>query len=124
MIKEDDPSAPLTREALYALVWSEPMLKVAVRSRCRNGKASASSAFQDAEAQIEAPDGTPVPTFFDRWGRANRIEQFFRDAEQRAAGLSDDERFRLLERLKLAREMVGSVDALDRFMAWKAPKER
>jgi hypothetical protein len=60
----------------------------------------------------------------DRWGRANRIEQFFRDAEQRATGLSDAERLRLLERLKLAREMVGSVDALDRFMAWRAPDER
>lgn len=60
----------------------------------------------------------------DRWGRANRIEQFFRDAEQRSAGLSENDRFRLLDRLKLAREMVGSVDALDRFMAWRAPDER
>jgi hypothetical protein len=60
----------------------------------------------------------------DRWGRATRIEQFFRDAEQRATGLSDDERLRLLERLKLAREMVGSVDALDRFLAWRSPDER
>jgi dsDNA-specific endonuclease/ATPase MutS2 len=60
----------------------------------------------------------------DRWGRANRIEQFFRDAEQRAAGLSENDRFRLLDRLKLAREMVGSVDALDRFLAWRAPEER
>lgn len=60
----------------------------------------------------------------DRWERANRIEQFFRDSEQRAAGLSDAERLRLLERLKLAREMVGSVDALDRFMAWRAPDEQ
>ena len=30
-IKEDTPSTPLTREALYALVWAEPMLKVAAR---------------------------------------------------------------------------------------------
>jgi hypothetical protein len=27
----DVPSTPVTREALYALVWSEPMLKVAAR---------------------------------------------------------------------------------------------
>jgi len=60
----------------------------------------------------------------DRWGRANRIEQFFRDAEQRTAGLSENDRFRLLDRLKLAREMVGSVDALDRFLAWRSPDER
>lgn len=58
------------------------------------------------------------------WGKANRIEQFFKDAEQRADGLGDDERNHLLERLKLAREMVGSVDALDHFMEWVAPEER
>jgi hypothetical protein len=29
-----------------------------------------------------------------------------------------------MERLKLAREMIGSVDALDRFLAWRSPDER
>jgi hypothetical protein len=58
------------------------------------------------------------------WESANYIEQFFQDIERRAAGLSDEDRIRLLERLKLARKMVGSADALDRFMAWKAPDER
>jgi hypothetical protein len=58
------------------------------------------------------------------WGRATRIEQFFWDAEQRAADLGDDERLRLLERLKHAREMAGSIDALKRFMMWRAPDER
>jgi hypothetical protein len=59
----------------------------------------------------------------NQWGRANRIEQFFRDVEKRAASLDESERLKLLERLKLAREMVGSVDALDRFLAWRAPDE-
>jgi len=38
--------------------------------------------------------------------------------------LSENDSFRLLDRLKLAREMVGSVDALDRFLAWRTPEER
>jgi hypothetical protein len=58
------------------------------------------------------------------WTESNRIEQFFQDAEQRAAKLSDNQRLKTLERLKLARELVGSVDALDRFMRWKSPDER
>jgi hypothetical protein len=58
------------------------------------------------------------------WTKSNRIEQFFQDAEQKAAKLSDDQRLKTLERLKLARELVGSVDALDRFMRWKSPDER
>jgi hypothetical protein len=27
----EDPTGPVAREALYALVWTEPMLKVAAR---------------------------------------------------------------------------------------------
>jgi hypothetical protein len=60
----------------------------------------------------------------DRWEKANCIERYFRDAEQRASALSESERLRLLERLKLARDMIGSVDALDCFLAWRAPDER
>lgn len=60
----------------------------------------------------------------DGWAKSNRIEQFFLDAERRAAYLSGNERLKILERLKRARELVGSVDALDHFMAWRSPDER
>ena len=75
-----------------------------------------------AEARKESRD--ELLQIINVWESANRIEQFFRDAERRAAGLSDDEQIRLLEKLKLARKMIGSADALDRFMAWRAPDER
>jgi len=58
------------------------------------------------------------------WAESNRIEQFFLDAERRAATLGEDERLRILERLKRARLLVGSVDTLDHFMAWRSPDER
>ena len=80
------------------------------------------AARRAVEARKESRD--ELLQIIDVWTRANRVEQFFLDAEQRAAGFSDAERLRLLERLKLARKMVGSVDALDRFMAWRAPDER
>ena len=57
------------------------------------------------------------------WAESNRIEQFFLDAERRTANLSGNERLKILERLKRARELVGSVDALDHFMAWRSPDE-
>ena len=59
-----------------------------------------------------------------RWAEANRIEQFFLDAEQRATDLGDHERLEILGKLKLARELVGTIDALDHFMEWKSPDER
>lgn len=60
----------------------------------------------------------------DRWAEANRIAQFFSEAERRAADLGDEERLKLLERLRRAREMIGSTDALEHFMAWRSPEER
>jgi hypothetical protein len=58
------------------------------------------------------------------WAETKRIEEFFADAERRAADLNDDEKGIILERLKLAREMVGGTDALEWLRSWKAPNER
>jgi hypothetical protein len=60
----------------------------------------------------------------DQWAESNRIEQFFTEAEKRASDLGESERLKLLERLRLARELIGSVDALDHFLVWKSPEER
>ncbi len=60
----------------------------------------------------------------DRWAESKRLEQFFADAERRVADLDTDERLRMLDRLKSARELIGSVDALERFRSWKSPEER
>ena len=60
----------------------------------------------------------------DAWGEVNRIEQFFRDAETHAANLEAEEQDRVFERLRLAREMIGSIDALDYLRRWRTPGER
>lgn len=57
------------------------------------------------------------------WAESNQIEQFFKDAERQGAELNDADKAKLLERLKLARELIGTVDAIDHFMAWKSPDE-
>lgn len=58
------------------------------------------------------------------WAEVKKIEEFFADAERRATDLSDAEKGMVLERLKLAYEMVGSTDALQWLRSWKAPDER
>lgn len=60
----------------------------------------------------------------EAWGVAKRIEGFFEDAERRAADLSDMDREALRDRLRRARSLLGGVDALQHFLAWKAPEER
>ncbi|NOV23410.1 hypothetical protein E5S69_07630 [Cupriavidus necator] len=60
----------------------------------------------------------------DGWAQSRRLAEFFLDAEQRLRDLSGEARIEMHERLRRARELVGSVDALERFRSWKAPEER
>ncbi len=59
----------------------------------------------------------------EAWGVAQQIEAFFEDAGRRAAQLAENEKNEFLGRLRRARELLGSVDALERFRAWRAPDE-
>jgi hypothetical protein len=52
------------------------------------------------------------------------IDEFFRDVEDRLAAVPHDRRNKLLKRLQQARALLGDVNALQGFVAWKAPDER
>lgn len=59
------------------------------------------------------------------WAEATRIERFFRDTERRARDVAaPEEREAVQQKLKRGREIVGSVDAFDRFRSWRPPDER
>jgi hypothetical protein len=60
----------------------------------------------------------------EAWGVAKQIEGFFEDAQRRAAELDEDTKAAILDRLKLARGLLGDVDALRRFLGWRSPEER
>lgn len=60
----------------------------------------------------------------DQWAESNRIERFFQDIEQRTESLDEDEKLKVLERLTIARELIGSTDALEHFFRWRSPDER
>jgi hypothetical protein len=60
----------------------------------------------------------------EAWSLARRIEEFLEDIQTRTATRGDEERQRTLERLRQARELLGGVDALQRFSEWKSPDER
>jgi hypothetical protein len=74
--------------------------------------------------QAEKDSREELSGIINAWAKAKRIEEFFAEAERRAADLGDDEKSMILERLKLARGMVGGTDALQWFGSWKAPDER
>jgi hypothetical protein len=60
----------------------------------------------------------------DAWGAAVRLDEFFRDAENRIGRLPVSERSQLLERLMLGRGLLGSTDPLEYFRTWILPSER
>jgi hypothetical protein len=60
----------------------------------------------------------------EKWSEVTRVEKFFEAAEQGAANLPPEEGRTLLRRLRLARDLIGSTNALEHFLEWKAPDER
>lgn len=74
--------------------------------------------------QAEKDSREELSGIINAWAKAKRIAEFFAEAERRAADLGDVEKSMILERLKLAREMVGSTDALQWLRSWRAPDER
>ncbi len=58
------------------------------------------------------------------WGEVKRIEAFFAEAEEQILKSGDGNAEQLLERLKMARELVGPLRALEQLAAWKSPEER
>ena len=115
--------ASVSGEELYEQVWNEPMTKVAIRY-------NVSSSFL---ARVCERLNVPRPTR-SYWAQlevgkaparaAKQVEGFFDDAERRAGKLEFEERRMLLDRVQRARELLGGVDALQHFGAWKAPDER
>ncbi len=53
-----------------------------------------------------------------------QIEQFFKQLEQKASSLPEDQGNRVRERVNVAREVLGTQDPLDYFLHWKTPEER
>ncbi len=58
------------------------------------------------------------------WNRARRIESFFEDAAKSAANLPTDEAATMLKKLDRARELLGGIDSLRHFEAWRSPEDR
>lgn len=59
-----------------------------------------------------------------QWSEVRSIHQFLAGIEQGALSLSEEKKSKVLERLALAREFLGTQDPMDFFMSWKTPDER
>ncbi|HSP92561.1 MAG TPA: hypothetical protein VLN08_16720 [Vicinamibacterales bacterium] len=60
----------------------------------------------------------------DEWALARRVESFFEDAGCSASRLPPSEASAVNSKLERARQLLGGVDSLRHFGAWRAPEER
>jgi hypothetical protein len=63
-------------------------------------------------------------SIIEAWDETKRIDEFFKDAQLRAQDLPENDRLTIEQRLMEARELLGTLDALERFKAWKSPINR
>lgn len=75
-------------------------------------------------AQSEKDSREQLEQVIQAWSKVISLEQFFRGVEDRAQTLPEVERQDVLDRLRQAREFVGTQNPLDFFRAWKTPIER
>lgn len=59
----------------------------------------------------------------ERWADRMAVERFFDELSRSIDLLPDEVRARMVERLRLARDFMGTVDPLEFFQVWKTPRE-
>ena len=99
-----------------AEIWRQERLAEEERRRQEEDRQRAAQSLKDSRDQFEQ--------IIQSWAKVVSLEQFFRGVEDRAQNLPEAERQAVLERLRLAREFIGTQDPLDFFRGWKTPIER
>lgn len=99
-----------------AEIWRLERLAEEERRRHEEDRRRESQSIKDSHDQLEQ--------VIHAWAKVVSLEQFFQGIEDRAQTLPEMERQGVLDRLRLAREFVGTQNPLDFFRAWKTPVER
>lgn len=74
-------------------------------------------------AQARTDSQKQLSEIMDRWASTMSVERFFLEAETRVEGLDGERKDKLLERLRLARSMLGTLDPLEHLEGWIPPDE-
>ena len=75
-----------------------------------------------AESIQESSD--QLALVIQEWARVMSLERFFKEVENHARDLPEDQQQEVLKRLAMARDFVGTPDPMDFFRSWKTPVER
>lgn len=92
--------------------WDEEMQ----RQREAEARARQEKCRQDARADLLA--------VIAGWDEARRIEAFFTEVENAIDSLDEGERQKTIDRVSLAKKLLGDPRPLERLLRWRAPHER
>lgn len=86
------------------------------KQRQEDDRRSVQQSNKDSHAQLGQ--------IMQAWSEVMNVESFLQGVQDRASDLPADKRGAVLDRLKLARDFVGTQNPLDFFLSWKTPLER
>lgn len=78
----------------------------------------------EREAKAIQDSKEELLNIINAWSNSVQLQAFFANAEEQISHLPEHVRDEMLERLRQARDLVGSTDALERFRLWRSPQER
>jgi hypothetical protein len=105
LVEEEEQRAEIARQE-----WEERRRQWDIEERERRQRENREKSTKQLLAIVEA------------WSLARQIEDFFEDIEKRLA--TSGQEARSMHRLSQARELLGGIDALQRFGEWRSPDER
>lgn len=106
----------LHEAARLAEIERQKQLAVEEKWRQEEDRRKVQQSIADSQAQLRQ--------IIQAWSDVMNVERFLQGVQDRAHNLPTDERSPVLERLKLAREFVGTQNPLEFFLAWRTPLER
>lgn len=121
IVKAVEDAEPVLVEKLQeaqrkAEIWRLERIAEEERRRQEEDRRRIQQSKKDSHAQLLQ--------VIQSWSDVMNLENFFAGVQNMAATLPESERDAVVERLKLAREFVGTQNPLDFFASWKTPTER
>lgn len=107
MIEEGEREAELERQK-----WEEQLAKLK-REEIERRLAKAMKESTEELVQI-----------VNDWTQAMYFERFFQDLEQKMDMAEGDHKFKMMEKINRARELIANKNSLEELMKWRAPEDR
>lgn len=106
LVKKAERAAEIRRKE-----WEEKELKWKLEQEKREQKEARDQSLKELRQLI------------DKWGEVKRIDSFFDEIEKVSVDLPQHTRTAVLERVQLAKDVIGKADAFQELLNWQTPDE-